>query len=369
MSPNFNEPFSTVYDEISCHRDDLPTHHGCYVYTPDNHDDYQCLALWQPAPELGARQWTRNGKRILIGVYRDEGRMPQRRPPTMMSWTLYGTLLTVTTNEAHRLHVGEGVTLSGATIGFNNDYVVTGVNSPTQFTVENPFPDSAAGPGSYSPLNDIDFFNDYMVFRLLPTFKPVPIAVIRDILAAAEPELSRANVTLTDIQTGVTQVKSEIQTYTSSTQYRRHRQQLDELKKPLRQVYDARGRVIPPDLRFTKNANAALYFNVPMVNQWDPIPSANPYLPAYDFYGFPLNDATRGPFNATDIIRYDSSNAVGLGRRVNGSSPIYTGVIHDVFGDYVVGARPNNTLIVRKPVQPLLVDHHNTPYKRALRRG
>lgn len=294
MSPNFNDPLSATYAEISCHRDDIPTHHGCYVYTPDNYDDYQCIALWQPAPELGAREWTRNGKRILIGVYRDEGRMSQ--------------------------------------------------------------------PG-------YDFFNDYVVFRLLPTFKPVPIALIREILEVAEPEHSRANVTLTDIQTGVMQVKSEIQTYSSSMSYRRHRQQLDELKKPLRQVYDAKGRVIPPDLRFTKTANAALYFNVPMVNQWDPIPATNPYLPVYDFYGFPLNDASRGPFFAHDIIKYDSSNAVGLSRRLNGGSAIYDGIIHDVFGDYVIGARSNNTVVTRKPVQPLLVDHHNTPYKRAIRRG
>lgn len=365
MSPNFNDPFSTTYNEVSCHRNDLPTYRGCYVYTPDNHDDYQCLALWQPAPELGAREWTRNGKRILIGVYRDEGRTVQRQPLLPMTWTLAGTTLTVVTDRPHHLSIGVEVELAAAP---ETSALVTSIQSSTVFTVE-VTPGSATGNGAWSPTAEIDFFNDYVVFRLLPTFKPVSVALIRDILAAAEPELSRANVTLTDIRTGATQVKSEVQTFSSSMLYRRHRQQLNELQQPLRQIYDARGRVIPPDLRFTKHANAALYFNVPMVNQWDAIPTSNASLPAYDFYGFPLNDASRGPFYAADIIRYDSSNAVGLGRRTNGGSAIYSGVIHDVFGDYVVGSRSNNTLITRKPVQPLLVDHHNSPYKRALRRG
>lgn len=368
MSPNFNDPFSSAYDDVSCHHDDLPTHHGCYVYTPDNHDDYQCLALWQPAPELGAREWTRNGKRILIGVYRDEGRVNQRQPTTAMTWTLNANVLTVTTVKPHRLLTGELVQLF-STVEPDLTLPVVAVLSPTSFTVDSPISGVDAQPGAYSPLKDVDFANDYVVFRLLPSFKPAPVALIREILAAAEPELSRANVTLTDIRTGLFQVKSEVQTFSSSMLYRRHRQQLDELQRPLRQVYDAKGRVVPPDLRFTKNANAALYVNVPMVNQWAAVPTANEWLPAYDYYGFPLNDVSRGPFYATDIVRYDSGNALGLSRRVNGNSAIYTGVIHDVFGDYVVGARANNTLVTRKPVQPLLVDHHNTPYKRALRRG
>jgi hypothetical protein len=368
MSPNFNDPFSAAYDEVACHRDDLPTYRGCYVYTPDNYDDYQCLAVWQPDPELGAREWIRNGKRILIGVYRDEGRRTQRQPSTAMTWTLSGTVLTVTTSRPHRLAVGDDVQLFN-TVEADITLSVSAVITATQFTVVSPTSGVDAQAGAYSPVKEVDFLNDYVVFRLLPTFKPVPVSMIRAILAAAEPELSRSTVTLTDVVSGSMQVKSEVQTYTSSMLNRRHRQQLDELKRPLRQVYDARGRVVPPDLRFSKNANAALYFNVPMVSQWNPIPSANPYLPAHDFYGFPLNDAARGPFFANDIVYYDSSTAFGISRRVNGSTAIYDGVIHDVFGDYVVGARANNTLISRKPVQPLLVDHHNTPYKRALRRG
>lgn len=365
-SPNFNDPFSAAYDEISCHRDDLPTHNGCYVYTPDNYDDYQCLAIWQPSPELGAREWTWNGKRILIGVYHDEGRRSQRRPLTPMSWTLLGSTLTVDTLEAHRMQVGDEVELFGLPSA-QHMFIVT-QQTRYQFSVECSGI-NGTGAGAYSPVKEVNFFNDYMIFRLLPTFKPAPVALIRSLLAAAEPELSRATVALTDIHTGLSQLKSEVQTVTSAVIHRRHRQQLDELNRPLRQIYDAKGRVIPPDLRFTKTTNAALYANVPMVNQWDPIPTSNAFLPAYDYYGFPLNDDSRGPFFATDIIHYDSANTFGIGRRVNNASQIYAGQLHDAFGDYVVGARANNTLIVRKPVQPLRVDHHNMPYKQALRRG
>lgn len=369
MNPNFNDPFSAAYDQVSCRHNELPTYRGCYVYTPDNHDDYQCLAVWQPAPELGAREWTRSGRRILIGLYRDEGRAKQRMPTSSMSWTVVGSVMTVTVDQArHNLDVGDEVELFN-TVEARLVLPVTAVLSSTVFTVVSPIAETAGGIGGYSPVKEIDFFNDFVVFRLLPTFKPVPLNIVRSILAAAEPELSRATVTLTDIRTGDVQLKSEVQTFTSSALYRRHRQQLDELQKPMRQIYDAKGRVIPPDLRFTKSSNAALYLNVPMINQWDPLPAANEHLPAFDFYGFPLNDESRGPFYASDIISYDSASATGLKRRQNNGVVIYSGPIHDVFGDFVVGARANNTLIVRKPVQPLLVDQHNTPYKKPLRRG
>lgn len=277
--------------------------------------------------------------------------------------------MTVTVDQArHNLNIGDKVELFN-TVEAQLVLTVTAVMSSTIFTAVSPIAETAGGIGGYSPVKEIDFYNDFVIFRLLPTFKPVPLSIIRQILADAEPELSRASVTLIDIRTGDAQVKSEVQTYTSSTLYRRHRQQLDELQKPLRQVYDARGRVIPPDLRFTKHANAALYFNVPMVNQWDPAPTTNAYLPAFDFYGFPLNDEVRGPYYSSDIVAYDSAVSNGLRRRENNGTQIYSGPIHDVFGDFAVGARVNNTLIVRKPVQPLLVDHHNTPYKAPLRRG
>lgn len=144
---------------------------------------------------------------------------------------------------------------------------------------------------------------------------------------------------------------------------------MDELSKPLRQVYDARGRPIPPDLRFSKRQNAALYLTAPMTNQWDPIPTANPYLPVYDYYGFPINDR-RDPLHRTDIVSYDPDSPNGIKRLVlgNGSAPVYAGPLFDVFGDFVVGARANNTLITRKPVQPIMVDLHNTPFKQPQRR-
>lgn len=290
--PPFDSPLDSGYDAVSRPTADLVRPAGCYIYTPDNYDDYHCLALWQPAPELGAKTWTRAGRRILIGVYRDEGR-----------------------------------------------------------------------------LDDVDQYAN-VVFRLLPTFKVVPLAVIDEILAGCNPEESRELVALTDIRTGDVQVNSEVQTYTTSTLYRLHRQQMDELSKPLRQVYDAKGRPIPPDLRFSKKENAALYLTTPMTNQWDPIPTANPFLPVYDYYGFPLNER-RNPLHRTDIITYDPDSVNGIKRLVlgNGSTPVYDGPLFDVFGDYVVGARANNTLITRKPVQPLRVDHHNTPFKAAHRRG
>lgn len=295
--PPFNDPGHESYDLVSIEAASLPKPLGCYVYTPDNYDDYQCLSIWQPAPELGARTWTRNGQRILIGVYRDEGR------------------------------------------------------------------EVIPGPEPEYP------YETRAVFRLLPSFRVIPVAEVLAIIADANPELSREIVTLTSIQTGDVQRATEIMTRTTDVINRNHRQQLNELQRPLRQVYDAKGNVIPPDMRFSKNDNAKLHLTVPMVNQHDPIPSSNSALPAYDFYGFPLNDPSRGPFYRTDIVGYDEDEADGIARYENNGTPVYSGPIHDVFGDFVVGARANKTLITRKPVQPILVDHHNTPLKAPIRRN
>jgi hypothetical protein len=281
--PDFNLPTDSRYDAMSAAVLDLPPPAGCYVYEPDNHDDYQCLALWQPAPELGARQWTRHGRRILLGLYRDEGR-----------------------------------------------------------------------PG---------LAETRVIFRLLPCFKPVPVAEVLDLLAAANPETARHVVALTDINTGSIVLQSEVQAFSSSEDYRLHAQQLNEQMRPLRQEYDARGRVVPPNLRFSKNANASLHLTPPLVNQYGGPQAVNPFLPVYDFYGFPINDGTRDPYHSDQNVVYDSASVTGL-KLIN-----YNGPLHDVFGDYVVGARANNTVITRKPVQPILVDHHNKPLKRPIRRG
>lgn len=297
--PPFDAPTDAAYDAMAVKPSDLPRPAGCHVYAPDNYDDYTCLVLWQPAPELGARLWTRNGRRILIGVYRDQGRGMIEKDDEL-----------------------------------------------------------------------IDTAETYVIARLLPTFKPVPWSTVLEILTECDPEESREVVALTDIRTGDVQLNSEVRPQAiGSTLYRRHRQQMNELSKPLRQVYDARGRPIPPDLRFSKHQNAPLYVTTPMTNQWDPIPTANPYLPVYDYYGFPINER-RGPLHRTDIVSYDPDSPNGIKRLIlgNGSEPVYSGPLFDVFGDFVVGARANNTLITRKPVQPITVDHHNTPFKTPQRR-
>jgi hypothetical protein len=265
------------FDNLSAPREELPQPKGCWIYEPDNHDDYQCLVLWQPAPELGARQWTLFGQRILIGVYRDEGR--------------YG--------------------LSETNV----------------------------------------------VFRLLPSFRVVPVSVILDILESSNPDLNRHTVALTDIASGSVKLVSEIdlRQHGAGVDHRQHRQQFDELRKPLRQEYDARGNVILPKLRFSKHENASLYLAPPLVDQHVPHAS-NATLPVYDYYSRLLAP--------TDVF-YDPDSVDGLGYGDD-----YDGQFeHDVFGDFVVGARANNTLITRKPVQPLEVDHHNTPLKRPSRRG
>lgn len=363
-NPAFNDPFSAAYDQVALHQSELPAHAGCNVYEPDNHDDYQCIAVWQPAPELGALTWTRGGQRIMLGLYRDEGRAAQRMPMTAMTWTRQGPLVTVTCLKPHYLAIGAEVEL-GNLRGLH-DLSVAAVLSADRltFTVSiTPVIGPASGAAFYTPLALINFLTDYIIFRLLPSFRPISVATALQIIEAANPELARAPVSLMNLTTGSVQTVSEV-AMQPALQARSHRQQLDELNKPLRQLYDARGLVIPTDARFSKTANIKRYASMPLVNQHDPVPTSNAALPAYDFYGFELNDPARGPFYSSSIISYDGASSDGIARAVNNGHVIHSGFIHDVFGDYVVGARANNTLITRKSVQPVVVDQHNTPFKR-----
>lgn len=362
-SPALDSPFDIAYDAVSCHSDDVPSNSGCYVYKPDNYDDYSCIAIWQPAPELGARTWTRFGRRILIGVYKDEGRPVSYLPPGLgtlsATFVLADGILTVTCAEPHGLLAGDFVDVSGTPAPIRQ--TVLKVVSATTFTTATT---GANGSGAclWRPVR-VDFSETHVVFRLLPTFTVVPVQVVRDILAAADPQLSRRNVSLTNILTGQETLTSEVQTYTSNVIYRRHRQQLSESSKPLPQRYDARGRVIPIDLRFSRTANAKLYLNAPNVSQHNPLPTSNATVPVFDYYGFQINDVARGPYYAADLVTYDSSSVTGIKRKTLDDVTLYTGPLHDEFGNFVIGVRANNTTIVRQPVQPLFVDHHGTPYK------
>ena len=365
-NPPFNDLFSFQYDKYSLNIQDLPIPKGCHVYTPDNHDDYHCLMLWQPAPELGAPKWIRGGKRILIGVYRDEGRSstPIQMTNQIIQWSRVSTTLTIFCPKKHYLNIGDSVNLSN----INTPALVTTVialPTSTQFQV------SVANIGLNSGIEagwaktlPVDITNQYVVFRLLPSFSPVSIATILEILADATPNIVTKRTTLTNIKTGINENRT-IATIVAGNS-RINRQQIDERKKPLVQNYDAAGQVILPPHRFAKTDNESVYITSPYITQYNTVANSDPRVFVYDYYGFDLNDKMRGPFYSSNIIAYGSTSNNGIIRLLNNNSVIYSENLHDRFGDFVTGITSTNLLKTRKPVQPIRTDQHNFPYKSPL---
>lgn len=68
--PDFNNIFAPEYDEYSIRLEELIIPKWINQFEPDNSIEFNCRTILSPAPELGSKLWTQNGKRIKIGVFR-----------------------------------------------------------------------------------------------------------------------------------------------------------------------------------------------------------------------------------------------------------------------------------------------------------
>lgn len=376
-SPGLDQPFDPGYDVYSMWRADFKVPSFCWIYKPDNNADYACDAVIAPAPELGAKLWTRNGRRILIGIYKDEGRPNGlRRPARIVSWVRRVNKITLTDSAPHHLHVGDIVDVYNTTTA-EARLPVLKVNDAYSFEVRS----LATGPisgltGGYSPLEPVIFSEQYIVFRLLPSYRLVSCQEVLDLLAAAAPSVSSAPVGLVDINTGdmIQTSRTVFNTHALTANGSRSgtelwRQQFDENGKPLPWTYDMLGHATPPKTISGVNRNNPLRVTSPVLNEESSISDdTNNQLYVKDYYGFELNDPARGPFHANDIIVYDPDQPGNIGRKKNGSEVIYEGPLHGEFGNFVTAVTEKNTMIVRQPVMPLALDQFNMPYKNPMPR-
>lgn len=373
VGPSFNDTFADCYEIFSQDHRSFSIPSVCHVYLPDNTEDYECLSIIEPAPELGSKVWTRFGKRILIGVYRDEGRATERRLRNLVSWTRSVNLVTMTDTLPHNMVVGDWVDVYNTNI-VEARVQVTAVPSALSFTV--PSIASGAGSGSsggFSPINPVNFFEERLVFRFLPSYRLVPWACVQELLASCQPSFGFAPVGLTDITTGdvVNTQRTVFNTRGlapngSPQGGERNRQQFDENGKPLSWTYDTLGQPTPTRTVSSKLQNNPPTFNQPVVNEHttvDPDPAANTQLYIKDYYGYEVNDLARGQYHQDDLVFYDPDSENGISRQMNGSNALYPGPLHDDYGNFVIAALPNNTLEVRAPILPLQVDQYNHPYK------
>jgi len=373
-SPGLDQPFDPGYDVYSMWREDFVIPSFCLVYRPNNNSDYACDSVIAPVPELGAKIWTRNGRRILIGIYKDEGRpSDQRRPARVVPWVRTVNKIVLTDTVHHHLHVGDVVDIYNTTTPEARLKVLRVVDA-FSFEVQS----LATGPtsgstGGYSALAPVNFYEQYIVFRFLPSYKLVPWQDVLDLLATATPTIGTAPVSLTDIVTGDTVQTtrtvfngSRLLPSGSRSGTELWRQQFDENSKPLAWTYDYLGHASLPKTVSNSKQNNPPHNTGVMVNEVSSLDDmTNNQLYVKDYYGFELNDVTRGPFYADDIIIYDPAEPNGIKRKTNGSEPIYEEQLHDEFGNFVTEATEQNTLIARGPILPLAIDQFSVPYKRA----
>lgn len=348
-SPAFNDVFAAEYEALSQHVSEafVPAHFNFYLPDVLPNRDFDCIAVLQPAPELGAKQWTKYGRRLLLGVYKDEGRVATRQPAITCSWTRIGSILTCTSSDKHYLTSGDLVDFYNVNlIELRGEVTVT---SGYTFTVATSVTGPNSGIGAFSRVAPIDFVNERVVYRLLPSFKLVPIAEVLAMFQQTAP-LGRVSVAYDAVgnpfRTAVRNPGRPDNGYQGLSQVR-HRQQFSENRAPLEQSYLADGEAMPSKLR-SKVTTTGIHRSSAV--------SGTDAIRPVDFYGFGINDDARGPYFSNELVTVTVDNILERDPRFNGR-------LYDSFGLIVEGAISPNQLLVRDPLMPLEVDQFNVPLK------
>lgn len=377
--PGFNVVFDPYFDALSVPESvlSIPDYYDQFV--PDNTDDFQCVNVLSPNPNLGAQQWTINGQWITIGIYRDEGR-PATLPPAVsnLTWSRFGTTITFTTIAPHYLNAGDPLNVANVNVSLLQNAAVTSVIGANSFIVQCPnMGDTSGSSGAYQAINPINFYETYRVFRLLPSFKLVPYSVIQSLFAAAAPPSNTTLRTLYNISTasnqnipnGSSKASNYNLPYKQAAAHEtqilstRFNQAYDETGAPLKQSYDVYGMPVIINEVDSKYKNSQVFYNQPIGGSSDSI------LQVYDYYGLGINDVTRGPYFSSTIVTRDSSNPSNIGNflyQENNDQSIYpqTENIFDLFGNIAIGVQAsNNAPIIRKCILPLTLDAFNRPIK------
>lgn len=382
-APAFNTPFDPYYDLYSVNRLDvtIPDHFSTYVPDFVNAVDFQCLSVICPDPTFGAKQWTYRGKWISLGIYRDEGREAAQRPPTVnLTWSRASTILTIIDPAGHRLRSGDYVDLYNINVPSLLHKVITVINANI-FTVSVPLYGATSGVlGAYQPSDEYNFYEQNVVFRLLPSFQLVPWSFIQQLFVDSAPDEFPQVRELYNITTE--SIKQMPRGKSKSTNYdlpttsrpivetvplaRRFGQVYDEAGDPLNVDYISDGQPVPLDNFDEPNLDSNRGFNSTFVN-----PPSPDRVMVYDFYGGEINDPTRGPYFRTDLITRDLTKPPpidNIERAEQNGVPYYGMKLYDRFMNLVIGIQENNATVIRQNLLPLKLDRYNRPAKLPIRK-
>lgn len=391
-SPGFNVIFDPAFDvySIPVNTFSLPAHWD--IYLPDNQTgDFNCRSVICPNPEAGSTIWTRNGKYIAVGVYRDEGRPATQFPfRTGLPWQRIGNQIIFTDTQPHGLVVGDKVNLANVNVNTATGVSVINVYNATQFAANTGSIGATAGvDGAYQPSRIKNFFEENLVFRYLPDFRLVPATEILQLFTDSAPSQDYSTRYLNNLTTNQTVLVPRV---------RNENVDYSTLEEKLNQIFRATAQ---PDLRFNQAfdedgeeleikyneagfpltfvnvdspfSNEQVRYNQPLVRELplpDESPDSDDRVYCYDFYGFEINDPTRSPFFAIDLVVRDETVALpppvlnNIELKEQNGQPLYAGgFIQDVYGSKVIAIQENNATVVRKQILPLALDIFNRPVK------
>jgi hypothetical protein len=375
-SPAFNDPFNTFYDQYSVNEKDIaiPDHFDSFL--PDNQEDYKCIMVISPSLLKGASRWTKDGKWITIGIYRDEGRAPAQRPLiSNLSWSRTGTVITVTNTLGHMLHVGDLINLYNISQPDLLNISVNTIVDAYNFSVNCQSSGDISGNfASYQENFITNFYETNRVFRLLPSFKLIPYSEIQNIFTSSAPPQQATRRTLYNITSSqdvnVPGVKNSSVNYELPTQslpkdeninlQRRFSQVYDETGQPLKLTYDALGLPVKINNVDSPFKNDQIFYNDPV----DPL--GDPYIYVYDYYGLEINDILRGPYHSTLNVVRDLTISESINNLTNNITALYNSMLNDAYANLAIGVQQNNALVVRKQILPIALDIYNRPVKNPL---
>lgn len=389
LNRSADDTFHDYFSEYSVYFKDVKIPSHIAVYEPDNHET-NCISVITPEPSLGAKRWTINGQWITIGIFRDMGRKGGYKPVhDNISWVRHGDNLIVYDTKKHQLILGEEVKHAMTNVSMKTS-TVTQIIDDYAFITKTEDGGSDVGNSEdngsyYVGTRFVDFEEDQVVFRLLPSFMLVTWSFVKSLFTASTPEVTSKHRSLYEVTSGATiKVANQITPYVNySTEHnmvsdvypplqRRFNQLYDEEGKPLQMKYDGFGLPIVPDMVDSKFKNNPPKLNNTLdyaINGF----SFNPRVMVYDFYGLEINNPERGPYQRIDLITRDKS-VKGYINNIKRKSDVwgttyYTGGLYDEFGNIVIGIQKNNAVVTKKNILPLTLDQFNHPVKASIRRN
>ena len=378
----FDDPFNQFYDQYSIDLLDfkIPAHFD--VYLPDNYD-LGCRSVLVPNPVKGARKWIQDKRWISIGIYRDSGRPTTLAPSRSgLSWGRNSNVLTIVDVNPHGLRVGSSVDVYNSnTLSLQSSKIIE-ILDLYRFRIQCPIIGSTSGSNlSYQSLTPINFNEDRIVFKLLPSFKLVPYSYILDLFSSTSPIDDQTQRSLFEITSSsmvkLPKSKSPDSNYSITKRYIaddhsvRFNQIFDEVGTPLPLRYNSLGYVDPSMKLDSITKNSPIYRSSPLSGEEyiDDL-TQDKRIYVFDFYGLDLNDPSRSPYYSTNIIGRDPNLSIDnftRSTKPNGAV-IYDGPLYDVFGNVAVGVNSDKTLLIKSNVLPLAVDEFNKPIKQPTRR-